>query len=197
MRYFDTLSVDQTEKIRLYGALIADWNTRINLVSRKDVGNFLPKHVVQCLCISKIVQFAPGTSVIDVGTGGGLPGIPLAIVNGGANFTLVDSIGKKVSAVDDMIKRLTLKHVRVKNARVESVREQFDYVVARAVTNLSNFLKAVSGICRRGTRIFYIRGNDFGNELRKMDNCNVYNMGALLDDDKFADKVIIEICNGR
>jgi 16S rRNA (guanine527-N7)-methyltransferase len=196
IRYFGALSADQIEKIRLYGTLIADWNTRVNLVSRKDIENFLPKHIVQCLCISKIVRFTPGTSVIDVGTGGGLPGIPLAIVNDGVNFTLIDSIGKKVLAVGDMVKKLALKHVRVRNARVEDVDEQFDYVVARAVTNLSNFLKNIAGICGKGTRIFYIGGGDFGGELQKIGNCTVHNMGALLGDGKFADKAIVEVCNG-
>lgn len=196
MRYFDALSADQIEKIRLYGTLIADWNTRVNLVSRKDIENFFSKHVVQCLCISKIVRFTPGTSVIDVGTGGGLPGIPLAIVNDGANFTLIDSIGKKVFAVGDMVKKLALKRVRAINGRVENLGEQFDYVVARAVTNLSDFLKNIAGICRKDTRVFYIGGGDFGGELRKIGNCTVHSMGMLLGDGKFADKAIVEVCNG-
>ncbi|MDR1255742.1 MAG: 16S rRNA (guanine(527)-N(7))-methyltransferase RsmG [Puniceicoccales bacterium] len=194
-RYFGTIPADQAEMLRRYHALIVQWNSKINLISRKDIGNFWRKHILPCLCISKVLRFVPGSSAVDVGTGGGLPGIPLAITNGDVNFTLVDSVGKKILAVENMVKKLALKHVRVINARIENMEEKFDYVVARAVTDLPNFLKNIGNICRNGTRIFYIKGADFTDETCGLSHVRIHNMGELLGDDDFADKVIIEIRN--
>ncbi|MDR0595148.1 MAG: 16S rRNA (guanine(527)-N(7))-methyltransferase RsmG [Puniceicoccales bacterium] len=196
VRYFGVISTDQMEKLCHYHLLISEWNTKINLVSRGDMENFWTKHIVPSLCINKVVQFAPGSSVIDVGTGGGLPGIPLAITNGAVKFTLVDSIGKKTSAVGDMVKKLALNNVTVKNFRVENLGEKFDYVVARAVSNLPTFLENIGGVCKKETRIFYIRGNDFSDEMEKFGNIRVHNMEKLLGDTSFATKVIVEIYNG-
>ncbi|MDR3274246.1 MAG: 16S rRNA (guanine(527)-N(7))-methyltransferase RsmG [Puniceicoccales bacterium] len=196
-RYYGEIPTDQVEKLCRYHLLISEWNTKVNLISRKDIENFWSKHIIPCLSINKVVRFKPEASVVDVGTGGGLPGIPLAIANGGTNFTLVDSIGKKALAVDDMAKKLALKRVKVRNSRVEEVAEKFDYIVARAVANLTDFLKNVSGLCKKDTQIFYIRGSDFGGELQGISNFYVHNIGKLLDDDDFADKVIVEIRNEK
>ncbi|MDR0680167.1 MAG: 16S rRNA (guanine(527)-N(7))-methyltransferase RsmG [Puniceicoccales bacterium] len=194
-RCLDIIAADQMEKLCHYHLLISEWNTKINLISRGDMDNFWTKHIVPSLCINKVVQFVPGSSVIDVGTGGGLPGIPLAITNGAVKFTLVDSIGKKTFAVDDMVKKLALKNVTVKNLRVEGLGEKFDYVIARAVSNLSTFLKNIGSVCKKETRIFYIRGNDFGDEMKKLGNIRIHNMEKLLNDANFTPKVIIEIYN--
>jgi 16S rRNA (guanine527-N7)-methyltransferase len=192
-RYLSTIPPSKIEKLRLYHSLISEWNVKINLISRKDMGNFFHRHIVPCLCINKIVKFAPGSSVIDVGTGGGLPGIPLAIVNGDTNFTLVDSIGKKIIAVDDMVKKLALDNVKTKNIRVEMLSDKFDCVVARAVSNLPKFLKDVRNICKKDTRIFYIKGGDFTGELQNVARYRVHAIGTLLGDGTFGDKSIIEI----
>jgi 16S rRNA G527 N7-methylase RsmG len=118
------------------------------------------------------------------------------MTNGETNFTLVDSIGKKAFAVDDMAKKLTLKRVRVRNFRIENLGEKCDSIVARAVANLTDFLKNVDGLCKKGTRILYIKGNDFGGELQGISNICVHNIGKLLDNAGFSEKAVIEICHG-
>jgi 16S rRNA (guanine527-N7)-methyltransferase len=192
--YFGELSPVQLGKLQLYYSLIAEWNAKINLISRRDIGNFYCKHIIPCLSIGKVVNFARGTSVIDVGTGGGLPGIPLAIANGEACFTLVDSIGKKTVALNDMVKKLALPNVRVRNTRVENMGGKFDYIIARAVGCLADFLKNVGALRKESTRIFYIKGGDFADELVGVEH-RIHNIGALLGDEKFGDKVILEIFN--
>lgn len=128
-----------------YEQLIREWNGKINLISRKDEDRIMDNHILHALAIHKVIQFAPGTAIMDVGTGGGFPGIPLAIVNPEANFLLVDSIGKKIMAVSEMAAELGLENLEAVNQRAEKVKHDFDFVTARAVTQMPKFVAWVRG----------------------------------------------------
>ncbi len=151
---FPEISFNQIKCLAEYRRLITDWNQKINLISRKDIENFVHRHIVPCLCINRVVKFCNSDSIIDVGTGGGLPGIPLAITNTSANFCLVDSVKKKICAVQDMVASLGLKNVDVKGVRVEEIKQKYKYIVARAVTNFPNFLTYIKNIKKRLQKFF-------------------------------------------
>ncbi len=190
---FPEISFNQIKCLVEYQRLITDWNQKINLISRKDIGNFVHRHIVPCLCINRVVRFCNSDSIIDVGTGGGLPGIPLAITNTSANFCLVDSVKKKICAVQDMVASLVLNNVHTKCIRVEEIEQKYKYIVARAVTNFPNFLTYIRNIKKNTTKIFYIKGGNFLEELKNIENYRIHNIGEMLDDEALKDKVIIEI----
>ena len=164
--YFDGLSPQQTSQLEHIAPLYADWNERLNLVSRKDIDHIYLKHVLHALSIGKVVQFQPGTRVLDVGTGGGFPGIPLAILFPATQFHLVDSIGKKVKAVQCIIQALGLQNATAEQIRVENLTEKYDFVTGRAVTKLNTFTAWVENniadeskhACPNG--IFYLKGDE-------------------------------------
>ena len=166
-KYFPLLSPLQKERFEALDALYRDWNAKINVISRKDMDNFYLHHVLHSLAIAKAVQFAPGENVLDIGTGGGFPGIPLAILFPEVRFTLVDSVGKKIKVAQAVVDGIGLENVRVLNCRVEDMdrKEKFDFIVSRAVTDLGNFLPWVRGRYTKG--IFYLKGGDLnkGGEL--------------------------------
>ncbi|CAM9279419.1 unnamed protein product [Scytosiphon promiscuus] len=137
---FDELSDEQWAKVEQLGDLLTEWNGKINLISRKDIANVMRRHVVPCLAMAKALNFEDGLYVLDVGTGGGLPGLPLAICYPNVKFTLIDGTGKKIAAVADMAERLGLSNVRTFHIRAEEVHEVFDFVMGRAVTNLPKFV---------------------------------------------------------
>lgn len=141
LHYFPKLTKEQKERFTLLGELYADWNSKINLISRKDFEHFYERHVLHSLAISKIVQFAPTHDVLDIGTGGGFPGIPLAILYPQTKFVLVDSIQKKIKVVQDVVEQLKLDNVTVICGRVESVKQPFDYAVTRAVAPVPDLLQ--------------------------------------------------------
>eukprot|EP00752_Nemacystus_decipiens_P002451 g2308.t1 len=137
---FDELSDEQWEKVGRLGQLLTEWNSKINLISRKDIANVMKRHLIPCLAMAKALDFEDGIYVLDVGTGGGLPGLPLAICYPSVKFTLIDGTGKKIAAVADMAERLGLTNVRTFHVRAEEVHEAFDFVMGRAVTNLPKFV---------------------------------------------------------
>lgn len=145
---FDSISEEQWDKLEELSLKLFDWNTKVNLVSRKDVEFLIPNHVIPCLSMSLIRNFKKGETVIDVGTGGGLPGLPLAIICPDAQFTLIDSNSKKMMVVNDMAASLGLKNVRVICCRAEKLTEKFDFLLGRAVSALPNFLSFSSHLIK-------------------------------------------------
>ena len=171
LKYFPKLTERQREQYAALLPLYEDWNAKINVISRKDMCNFYEHHVLHSLAIAKVMQFKTMAEVLDVGTGGGFPGIPLAIMFPDANFYLIDSVGKKIKVVQDVVRQLGLKNVRAEQIRAEQVDGDFDFIVSRAVTTLSEFTGWVKGKVsdthyhklRNG--ILYLKGGDLTEEL--------------------------------
>ena len=144
-KYFPNLSEEQKSQFQLLETLYKDWNEKINVISRKDIDEFYERHVLHSLGIAKIMEFADGTKVLDIGTGGGFPGIPLAILFPNVEFTLVDSIGKKITVVNAVAESLGLKNVKAYHERAEKIKDKVHFVVSRAVTQMPVFLRWLKG----------------------------------------------------
>ena len=142
-KYFNDLTEEQIIQFAKLELLYKDWNSKINVISRKDIHELYLRHVLHSLSISKLISFKDGTSILDVGTGGGFPGIPLAILFPNCKFHLVDSIQKKINVVNNVVKELDLKNVKTSASRVEAVSDKYDFVVSRAVTNMKDFVSWV------------------------------------------------------
>jgi 16S rRNA (guanine527-N7)-methyltransferase len=171
--YFPNLTAQQQQQFEQLPALYEHWNNQINVISRKDIDQLFERHVLHSLGIAKIMNFLPGESVLDVGTGGGFPGIPLAILFPDTQFYLVDSIGKKIKVVQEVTKALGLKNVRAEHLRAEQVNEKFDFIVSRAVTRLGEFYPWIKGKFTRTTNntlpsgILYLKGGDLADEIKE------------------------------
>jgi len=170
-KYFPELSDKQIQQLDLLKDIYVDWNSKINVISRKDMDNFYEHHVLHSLGIAKIISFKPNTSILDVGTGGGFPGIPLAILFPKCEFLLVDSIGKKIKVVNSVVESIGLKNVKAMHIRADEVDGDFDFVVSRAVTRLPDFVKWVKGKIKERNKnaipngILYLKGGDVQEEL--------------------------------
>lgn len=173
-QWFPEITDTSWTALRQYTGLLREWNGKINLVSRKDMDRLETKHLAHCLTITHFLRLMPKAQILDVGTGGGLPGIPLAICYPQARFTLMDSIGKKVMVLEDMVEKLGLQNVEVRRGRVEEMpkRRSFDFVIGRAVTALPTFFNWVNNKIRKGSRnspangILYLKGGDYTEELK-------------------------------
>ncbi len=172
-QYFPNLSVRQKEQIQQLAPLYQLWNSRINVISRKDMDQFYLHHVLHSLAIAKLISFTPGTTILDAGTGGGFPGIPLAILFPEVQFFLADSIRKKIKVVQEIAQALELKNVTAEQIRVEELKTSFDFVVSRAVTDLEVFTGWVSGKIRPDSKnslkngILYLKGLGIDDELKR------------------------------
>jgi 16S rRNA (guanine527-N7)-methyltransferase len=175
-KYFPHITDQQQQQFAMLPQLYAFWNSQINVISRKDIEHLMERHVLHSLGIAKIGSFVKGTEILDVGTGGGFPGIPLAILFPEVDFLLVDSIGKKIKVVNEVTLALQLQNVKALQIRAEEVNQKFDFVVSRAVTALPDFIKWVSGkIKQKGINslnngILYLKGGDIDNELTPLNN---------------------------
>ena len=171
LKYFPDITERQKEQFAALLPLYEEWNAQINVISRKDMENFYEHHVLHSLAIAKVIQFAPMTEVLDVGTGGGFPGVPLAVMFPDARFTLIDSIGKKIKVVSDVIERVGLTNAKALQIRAEQLDGEFDFVVSRAVTTLPEFVPWVkkkiskSQYNKLHNGILYLKGGDLKNEL--------------------------------
>jgi 16S rRNA (guanine527-N7)-methyltransferase len=171
-KYFPDLSSEQIQQFGQLEELYTFWNAQINVISRKDTDNFYTHHVLHSLGIAKICEFKPGSSILDIGTGGGFPGIPLAILFPETSFVLVDSIGKKIKVVNEVAHALGLKNVTSHHARAEEIKGDFDFIVSRAVTQMPIFLTWVKGKVKKKSEhdlvngILYLKGGDLSEEMK-------------------------------
>lgn len=196
-KYFPDLSEEKMEKLGILENLYRDWNEKINVISRKDTLNFYERHVLHSLSIAKYIRFKPGTKILDVGTGGGFPGIPLAILYPESHFHLVDSIGKKIRVVEDVARQLDLKNVSASQVRAENINESFDFITSRAVTAFPVFVKWVRKKISRINRnalpngILYLKGGNFEEELKTFPHAEVFNLKDHFSEPFFETKKLI------
>ena len=200
-KWFPDIEQETWEKLHEYTSLLREWNAKINLVSRKDTDRLEVKHLAHCLTITKFLRLMPKARLLDVGTGGGLPGIPLAICYPEARFTLMDSIGKKVMVVEDMVNRLSLQNAEVIRGRVEELpkKKSYDFVIGRAVTALPTFFGWVQNKIAKGAKhspangILYLKGGDYTEELNSsgLHPAKIWNLDKLLPEAELGEKFLI------
>ena len=199
-KYFTNLSDSQQAQLGQLGELYSFWNAQINVISRQDVENLYEKHVLHSLGIAKVQSFKPGTEVLDVGTGGGFPGIPLAIMFPEVQFHLIDSIGKKIKVVNEVATALQLKNVRAQQIRAEEVNETYDFVVSRAVTHIKPFYGWVRNklstnhFHEHKNGILYLKGGELDEELRELAKPHkVYNLSDYFEEEFFESKKVVYV----
>lgn len=197
-KYFSELTEDQIEKFKMLEELYKDWNTKINVVSRKDIDELYLRHVLHSLGIAKIQHFRDGSKIMDVGTGGGFPGIPMAILFPDCEFHLVDSIGKKIKVVEEVSEGLSLKNVKIHNTRVEELNEKgFDFIISRAVAAMPTFVRWVKGkiakdsLHDRKNGILYLKGGDLTEELKDYRNAQIFELSDYFEEDFFDTKKVV------
>lgn len=198
--YFPELTGYQQQQIAALETLYLDWNAKINVISRKDMDHFYERHVLHSLGIAKVIRFVPGTRVLDAGTGGGFPGIPLAIMFPETHFHLVDSIGKKIRVVNEVASALNLENVTAEQIRAEQVRDQYDFVVSRAVTRMKPFLQWIRKNIRKDSLnalrngVLYLKGGDLTEELGEIKAPrHLYPLPAYFSEPFFETKVVVHI----
>ena len=198
-KYFPNLTEDQFLKFAKLEELYKDWNLKINVVSRKDIDELYLRHVLHSLGIAKVQSFKPGSKVLDVGTGGGFPGIPLAILFPETHFHLVDSIGKKIKVVEEVVAGLELKNVEVTNARVEEITGEFDFIVSRAVAAMPTFVHWTKGKIAKKSKhelkngILYLKGGDLTDELREFPKATIYELPDYFEEEFFLTKKVVHL----
>ena len=199
LKYFPNLTEEQIQKFELLESLYQDWNLKINVVSRKDIDELYLRHVLHSLAIAKVITFKHGTSIMDVGTGGGFPGIPLAIMFPECKFHLVDSIAKKLKVVNEVVEGLNLENVKTTHTRVEAIPETYDFIVSRAVAAMPTFVhwtkgkiaKAQNNTLKNG--ILYLKGGDLTEELKTYSKTTLYNLNDFFEEPFFDTKKVVHL----
>ena len=197
LEYFPGLSADQQNQFKLLEGLYQDWNLKINVVSRKDIDELYLRHVLHSLGIAKIQKFNPGTTVLDVGTGGGFPGIPLAILFPETHFTLVDAIGKKIKVVEEVVAGLGITNITTMHTRVEDIDGQFDFIVSRAVAAMPTFVRWIKGRIKKNSvhdrrnGILYLKGGDLSEELKEYKTVQIFDLPKYFKEDFFETKKVV------
>jgi len=196
--YFPNLSEEQYRQFAALESLYSEWNAQINVISRKDTEHFYERHVLHSLAIAKLCRFNPGAEVLDIGTGGGFPGIPLAILFPEAQFHLVDSIGKKIKVVEEVVQALGLKNVSAEQKRAEKLNRSFDFIVSRAVTQMPRFMAWTRNRIRKGKEagsmangILYLKGGDLREELADFPKAKVYPISKYFEEEFFETKKVV------
>jgi 16S rRNA (guanine527-N7)-methyltransferase len=200
LKYFPGLTDVQRDKFARLEALYQDWNSKVNVISRQDIDTLYERHVLHSLGIAKVIQFKPGTSVLDVGTGGGFPGIPLAIMFPDTQFHLVDSIGKKIRVVQEIAADLDLKNVKAEQVRAEKLDDTYEFVVSRAVTRMAPFVGWVRNNISRNSfhpirnGILYLKGGDLTEELAELTiKTRSYDLSDFFEEEFFETKKVVYV----
>ena len=199
LQHFPELTEHQKSQFEALAGLYKDWNLKINVVSRKDIDEIYLRHVLHSLGIAKVQAFKSGSSVMDVGTGGGFPGIPLAILFPETQFHLVDSIGKKIKVVNEVKEGLALENVKTSNCRVEEINEQYDFIVSRAVAQMETFVRWVKGKVKKKSEhelkngILYLKGGDLSEELAKYQTAKIYELSNYFEEAFFDTKKVVHL----
>ncbi len=198
LKYFPNITPTQQEQFAKLQSLYEEWNAQINVISRKDIDLLYERHVLHSLGIAKVIQFNPQTNVLDVGCGGGFPGIPLAILFPETNFYLVDSIGKKIKVVNEVAQALGLKNVRAEHTRAEDVQDRYEYIVSRAVTEFPAFYRWVQNKISRKqfntlpNGILYLKGGDLTEEFKDFKKRVVfYDLKDFFEEEFFETKKVV------
>jgi len=200
LKYFPNLTELQIERFSRLEELYTLWNNQINVISRKDTDNFYERHVLHSLGIAKVMEFKDGSDILDIGTGGGFPGIPLAILFPNCQFTLVDSIGKKIKVVNEVAKVLDLQNVQGIHARAESINKKFDFIVSRAVTAMPAFLTWVDKKFKKENNnelpngILYLKGGDLIEEMSTVKkHYRLHDLNKIFDEEFFETKKVVYV----
>jgi 16S rRNA (guanine527-N7)-methyltransferase len=198
-KYFPDLNPTQIKQFDQLFELYQNWNAQINVISRKDIDELYERHILHSLGIAKVCQFLPGTQVLDVGTGGGFPGIPLAILFPEAQFLLVDAIGKKIKVVNEVAQAIGLKNLTATHSRAEQIHQNFDFIVSRAVTQLKDFYPWVKGKFKKESKnslpngVLYLKGGDLKEELNasQLKNIKLYSLSEYFVEEFFQTKFVV------
>lgn len=197
LKYFPELSEKQKNQFEQLKPLYEDWNNKINVISRKDIDFLYERHVLHSLAIARVICFKPGINVLDVGTGGGFPGIPLAILFPEVHFHLIDAIGKKIKVVQAVADALDLENVTAQHLRAEQVKQNFDFVVSRAVTQMPEFVKWVQKKIKKESKntlpngILYLKGGDLTHELKNFPQAQQISIQSFFEEDFFESKKVV------
>jgi 16S rRNA (guanine527-N7)-methyltransferase len=199
LKYFPDLTSQQIDQFKKLEELYQDWNAKINVISRKDIDELYVKHVLHSLAIAKVQAFEPNTYILDVGTGGGFPGIPLAILFPQTRFYLIDVIGKKIKVVQAVAEALGLKNVKAEQIRAENVKGDFDFIVSRAVTNMPDFVAWIKNKIKKQSKhelkngILYLKGGDLSEELKDFPIAVEYPIADFFENDFFETKKVVHL----
>ena len=199
LKQFPDLSENQILQFQKLQSLYEDWNSKINVISRKDIDELYTRHVLHSLGIAKIIEFRPGSKIMDVGTGGGFPGIPLAILHPEVDFYLIDVIAKKIKVVNEVAAGLGLKNVKAEQKRAELVKQEFDFIVSRAVTNMPDFVNWVDDKVSKkqnhelANGILYLKGGDLTEELKAFPKATEYNLSDFFKEEFFETKKVVHL----